>query len=275
MFSSLLLLLCLCCCFGIFLHPKKGREEKKRALITSGANRKCLSSSGDWSWGWDWSWDRAGAEQWTEAETETVAKTVAGWGWDWASASATAPAPHTGFTEACQGRGSRSRKGFSQRVLIRIQWAELNIANQLRISNNEIHIGSTTLLICWCVYYIYIWIYVLYMNMFFGYFSISFRMLSQQAEANVLSLTKICVVSSFSRVFFLGYTGCAECAGYTGCSVCSLATCVHVVLAQSCCRCCCCRRHFEVILTLQSAQVNTHKGRLRWHGEGDRARLPD
>lgn len=27
-------------------------------------------------------------------------------------------------------------------------------------------------------------------------------MLSQQAEANVLSLTKICVVSSFSRVFF-------------------------------------------------------------------------
>lgn len=41
--------------------------------------------------------------------------------------------------------------------------------------------------------------YVLYMNMFFfGYFSISFRMLSQQAELNVLSLTKIL----FSRVFF-------------------------------------------------------------------------
>lgn len=104
----------------------------------------------------------------------------------------------------------------------------------------------------------------MYMNMFFfPYFSISFRMLSQQAEANVLSLTKICVVSSFFEGFFLGYTGCAECAGYTGCSVCSSATCVHVVLAQSCCRRRCCRRHFEVILTLQSAQVNTHKGRLR------------
>lgn len=104
------------------------------------------------------------------------------------------------------------------------------------------------------------------MNMLLGYFSISFRMLSQQPELNVLSLTKMSVVSSFFEGFFLGFTGYAEskgCAGFTGCSVCSLATCVHVVVAQSCCRCRCCRRHFEVILTLQSAQVNTHKGRLR------------
>lgn len=120
--------------------------------------------------------------------------------------------------------------------------------------------------------HIYICINVLYMNMLLGYFSISFRMLSQQPELNVLSLTKMSVVSSFFEVFFGfygGYAGSKGCAGYAGCSVCSLATCVHVVLTQSCCRCRCCRRHFEVILMLQSAQVNTQRSpKVTRAGEG-------
>lgn len=108
-----------------------------------------------------------------------------------------------------------------------------------------------------CVIYEYVaW---LFLN-FISYALAATR--AKRAEPN----KNVCCKFFFRGFFFLGFTGYAGskgCAGFTGCSVCSLATCVHVVVAQSCCRCRCCRRHFEVILTLQSAQVNTHKGRLR------------
>lgn len=64
--------------------------------------------------------------------------------------------------------------------------------------------------------HIYICINVLYMNMLLGYFLISFRMLSQQPELNVLSLTKMSVVSSFFEGFFWVLRGMRGLRGVRG-----------------------------------------------------------
>lgn len=66
------------------------------------------------------------------------------------------------------------------------------------------------------MYTIYMHICVIYEYVFFGYFPISFRMLSQQAEPNVLSLTKICVVSSFFEGFFRVMQGMRGTRGMRG-----------------------------------------------------------
>lgn len=58
-------------------------------------------------------------------------------------------------------------------------------------------------------------------------------MLSQQAELNVLSLTKICVVSSFSRVFFWVIRGIRGIRGVRGIRVALCVLWLHVYTLYS------------------------------------------